>query len=172
MSNQEATMEHAEWMAKPQEQHRWLERLVGRWRLTEFNCGPDTPPAADGDWIEVGRSLKGIWVVVEGRGPMPGCGEGETIFTVGYNPKTGKFVGSWAASMMHHLYVYEGEYNSEIDAIELMSEGPSMDDPTKMSTYKDVYAFDGDDKRTLTAFVHNADGSWTQVMTSTYERVK
>ena len=39
---------------------------------------------------------------------MPGDGFGQTLMTLGFNPQTERYVGTWVGSMMAHLWVYDG----------------------------------------------------------------
>ena len=54
--------------AEPQEEHRWLEQLLGEWTITsEDPAGSE----ANAPWVENVRSMQGLWVVCEGQGTMP-----------------------------------------------------------------------------------------------------
>ena len=57
---------------EPQEQHRWLQRLVGEWTY-EHECAvePGKPPEKFVGTDSV-RTLGGLWVLCEGKGNMPG----------------------------------------------------------------------------------------------------
>src|SRR5688500_6561104 len=99
--------------AKPQKEHQWLNKLVGEWTLeSEIPPASDKPPEKHTGTDSV-RSLGGLWVICEGRSQMPGGGEGQMIMTLGYDPKKGRYVGTWIGSMMHQLWVYEGSLDAE-----------------------------------------------------------
>ncbi len=69
-------------MAEPQQEHRWLDKLVGEWASeTECHMGPDQP-AMKSRGVEVVRSVGGLWVVAEGGVEMPGGGTSTTIMTL------------------------------------------------------------------------------------------
>jgi hypothetical protein len=68
---------------EPQEEHRWLDRLVGEWTMeAEVGMGADRPMER---WTasETVRSLSGLWVVAESESEMPGGGTGTAIMTIG-----------------------------------------------------------------------------------------
>lgn len=80
---------------EPQEEHRWLEQLLGEWTITSEDStgsGEDSQP-----WIENVRSMHRLWVVCEGEGIMPGGSPGQTLMTLGYNPETKRYLGTWSA---------------------------------------------------------------------------
>ncbi|ESQ87238.1 hypothetical protein ABAC460_20935 [Asticcacaulis sp. AC460] len=150
-----------------QTQHRWLEQFTGTWEVVQ---GADTPPEERSDnWKEVGRNLYGVWAVVEGNGQMPGGGAATTVLTLGFDQAKGKFVGSWIGSMMENLWVYEGELDGD-GRLVLNSDGPDFE-TGEMRKYRDIYAFEGGDKRTLTSQLLQPDGSWKAFMSMTYRRV-
>ena len=94
--------------AEPQREHRWLDKLVGEWTSeSECRMGPDQP-AAKSRGVEVVRSLGGLWIVAEGEGEMPGGGTAKTVMTLGYDPRDHRYVGTFVASMMTHLWPYNG----------------------------------------------------------------
>ena len=154
---------------EPQREHAWLHRIVGEWTCEgEAVMGPDQPPTK---WkaTETVRSLGGLWVICEGVGEMPGGGESRSVMTLGYNPAKGRFAGSFVASMMTHMWVYDGELNG--DVLTLHTEGPSMA-PGGAGTakYKDIVEIKSDDERTLTSVMQGADGKWCQFMSAVYRR--
>src|SRR5262245_18041863 len=95
-------------MPQPQSEHKWLQRLVGDWEYEhECNMGPDQPPMKMTGTESV-RSLGGLWTMGEGRGEMPGGEVGTTMMTLGYDPTTQRFVGTFIGSMMTHMWIYNG----------------------------------------------------------------
>lgn len=155
---------------EPTEHHRWLHKLVGDWTY-EHECamGPDQP-LQKFKGSESVRSLGGVWVVLEGRGEMPGGGVADTMMTLGYDPKKGRYVGTWVGSPMAFLWVYDGELDAAKKKLSLHSDGPDFNKEGKMAKYKDVIEFISDDHRTLTAHVLGEDGKWSEFMTAHYHR--
>lgn len=154
---------------EPQEQHRWLQRLVGEW------VGEQAEGAQHAAWTESVRSLHGLWVVAEGRGEMPGGGSATSIMTLGYDPQKDRFVGTWVGSMMTHLWVYEGTLDASGNVLTLDTVGPAFSDkgepiPGKMTKYQDVIEFLDDGRRRLRGRMLGDDGNWQEFMVTTYRR--
>ena len=159
--------------AEPQKEHHWLQKLVGEWVVEGDATEPGKPPVSM-KWTETVRSLGGVWVLCEGRGEMPeGGGPATTVMTLGFDPRTGRYVGTWVGSMMTHLWVYDGTVDASGNVLTLDTEGPDFAGGGKALTkYKDVIEFKGDDRRVLTAHVLGPGGTWQQFMTTQYRRKK
>lgn len=156
--------------AEPRKEHEWLQKFIGEWEF-EGECigGPDQPQMTFAGTESV-RSLGGLWVVGEGKGEMPGCGESTTLLTLGFNPQTGRFVGTWVGSMMTHLWVYDGWLDESGRILTLECEGPDFANPEKMARYRDVVEFESDDHRILRSQAPLEDGTWNVFMTAHYRR--
>ena len=58
--------------AKPQKEHKWLEKLVGEWTsVAEMSMSPGEPPMKF-NGTETVRPLGGLWILGEGEMEMPG----------------------------------------------------------------------------------------------------
>ena len=158
--------------AKPQKEHAWLQQLVGEW-TSEMECvmGPDQPPMKN-KGVESVRSIAGLWTMGEGSGEMPDGGKMTSMMTLGYDPQKQRFVGTFIASMMTHMWVYEGTLDAAGKVLTLDTEGPGMSGDGKMMKYKDIITFVSDDHRTLTSRIQGDDGQWTEFMTAHYRRKK
>ncbi|HYH81239.1 MAG TPA: DUF1579 domain-containing protein [Longimicrobium sp.] len=153
-----------------QDEHRWLEKLVGDWTW-EMDAGsmPDLP-AGKVTGTERVRSLGGVWVVCEGSSDYGGE-VSESVMTLGFDPAVGRFVGTFAGSMMHHLWVYSGgELDREGDVLRLEAEGPGFEDQGKHVPYRDAIAFRSPDHRVMTSSYRRDDGTWHQFMEMHYRR--
>jgi hypothetical protein len=155
---------------EPQKEHQWLQQLVGEWTMeAEASMGPDKPPEKARGTESV-RSLGGLWVLAEGQGEMPGGGPATTLMTLGYDPRTKRYVGTWIGSMMTYLWVYDGELDATGKVLTLSAEGPSMAGDGTMAKYRDVIEFVSDDHRELSSQVLGEDGQWQRFMTAHYRR--
>lgn len=159
-------------IAKPEAQHRWLEKLVGDWTFETHVPAHEGQPASKSVGRESVRSIGGLWIQAEGLGEMPGGGQATSVMTLGYDTAKKRFVGSWIGSMMTYMWVYDGELEPGGRVLTLNSEGPSMADDGTLASYQDVIEFKDDDTRTLTGRVRAADGTWQQFMTVEYRRKK
>lgn len=155
----------------PGEHHKWLEQLVGEWTVSmvmnaegmaEMRCqGTDSV-----------KSLGGRWVVAELESEAPGLGTMNAIMSLGYNPETGKYQGTWIDSMSDHMWVYVGTLDASKKMLTLEAEGPNMMDPEAgMMKYRDVIEFKSNNHRTLTSSAYQ-DGQWVQFVKADYRRVK
>jgi hypothetical protein len=158
--------------AEPQKEHLWLQKLAGEWTCeAEMTMKPDQPPIKS-TGTETVRSLGGLWILAEGHGEMPGGGHATTMLTLGYDPETRRYVGTWVGSMMTHMWVYDGALDPAGTVLTLDTEGPSMAGDGKMAKYQDVIEVQSDDHRILSSQVLGDDGKWFRFMTAHYRRRK
>lgn len=158
--------------AEPQDEHHWLQKLVGQWTYEqECHAGPDEP-ATKLPGKETVRSIGGLWIVGESQGTMPGGGPATMILTLGYDPRTKRYVGSWIGSMMTHMWIYDGQVDASGKKLTLDCEGPSFSGDGSLSKYQDEIEFVDDDHRILRSRVQGDDGQWNQFMEAHYYRVK
>ncbi len=166
--------------SEPTPQHQWLQQLVGEWTSEmEATMAPDQPPEKF-TGIEIVRSIGGLWTLGEGTGSMPGGGTMTSFMTLGYDPAQQRFVGTFIASMMTHMWIYHGQLDSTGNKLVLDTEGPSFDNPEvastngmnplKLAKYKDTIEFLSPDHRTLSSSTIGPDGQWRQFMTAHYRR--
>ena len=154
---------------EPQKEHRWLDRLVGEWTFEgECSMGPDQP-AMKNTGVEVVRSIGGLWTIGEGEGEMPEGGTAKSVMTLGYDPKAGRFVGTFIASMMTHLWTYSGSLEGNVLALD--AEGPNFTGEGT-AKYQDRIEFIDDDHRILTSQMLGDDGEWHRFGSARYHRKK
>lgn len=157
---------------KPQAEHQWLEQLIGEWSY-EHECspGPDQPPMkATG--TETVRAIGQLWVQGEGRSEMPDGDLMTSIITLGFDPKQGRFVGTWIGSPMTKLWVYDGELDRAKKKLSLYAMGPDFGGGPEEVKFCDAIEILSPDHRTLTSSIQGKDGKWTQFMTAHYRRKK
>jgi hypothetical protein len=158
--------------SEPHAEHAWLQRLVGNWTI-EMRCsmGPDQPEMTS-QGTESVRSIGGLWTLGEGKSEGPDGSPMTSFMTLGYDPKKGKFVGTFIASMMTHLWVYEGTLNAAKTMLTLDTEGPDFSGGEGMVAYQDIIEFHNDDHRELRSQLRDKDGKWQPFMWANYRRVK
>jgi hypothetical protein len=157
---------------QPQSEHQWIHRLVGEWAY-EGECGGG---GAEGESMKMTgtesvRSLGGLWTIGEGTGKSPDGNESKTIMTLGYDAKSGRFVGTFIVSMMTHLWPYVGSLDATGTILTLESEGPSFAGDGTTSKYLDIIEFQGENQRTLSSKYQDGEGNWIPFMKSTYRRI-
>lgn len=158
----------------PQKQHRWLQQLVGSWEIDPAAAPEGQPETPSG--TETVRKLGELWVLAEGAGAMPGGEPASSLMTLGYDPRTGRFVGSWIGSMMTHLWVYDGELDAAGRTLTLAADGPDMSDGDMSGAgkplvpYRDAIELVSPDHRVLRSYSRGEDGGWQQFMELHYRR--
>lgn len=150
--------------AEPTPEHTWLARLLGEWTwASETVPGFEEHPPGSGQ--ETFRSIGAVWVQGDGEGEY-----GTTQMTLGFDPRTGRFVGAWIGSAMTHLWVYDGALDGD-NRLQLHSVGPSFSGDGTLAPYRDEIELVSADERVLRAYTQGADGVWTHFMTTRYRRV-
>lgn len=154
---------------EPGPEHRWLQQLVGEWESAWEEPGRDGAPPTRVTGRETVRAHGDLWIVGESSFEVDGERH-DNLLTLGFDPARGRWVGTFVASGMAHLWVYDGVREGE--ALVLECDGPRFDDRPGTARYRDVYAREGDARRTLTSSVRDdATGQWTPFMTMTYRRM-
>jgi hypothetical protein len=158
--------------AEPKKEHQWLHKLIGEWTSEAEATMEPGKPAETLKGTESVRSLGGLWILAEGNGQMPDGSPATMMMTLGYDPRTKRYVGTWIGSMMTHLWIYDGALDAAERVLTLEAEGPDMAVEGKTAKYRDVIEFKADDYRLLTSHMLGADGTWQQFMTAHYRRKK
>ncbi|MBC7804902.1 MAG: DUF1579 domain-containing protein [Akkermansiaceae bacterium] len=165
------TQEPIETGTKPVQEHQWLQKLVGEWRIeTEMTMGPDQPKQ-ESKGTESVKSLGGLWAVGEGKSSMPNGTPMNTYSVLGYDVSFKEYRGCWFASMSSHLWKYVGELSADGTVMTLNCVGPSMTKDGETANYRDVITILDDNNRTLTSFGQGEKGQWQEFMKAHYTRV-
>lgn len=154
--------------ADVQKEHLWLQKLNGDWTF-EGECvmGPDQPSAKSTGTQSV-RSLGGLWSIGEGEGKMPDGNAMKSIITLGYDPDKQRFVGTFVASCMTHMWPYEGTLDGNV--LTLDSEGPSFSGDGTTAKCQDIVEVVDDNHWILRSRMPGEDGKWIEFMTAHYRR--
>ncbi|MFO0790816.1 MAG: DUF1579 domain-containing protein [Pirellulales bacterium] len=157
---------------QPQSEHEWLQQLVGEWTFEAESSMCADRPTIKTTGTECVRSLGGLWTIGEGQGGMPGGGIGYTIMTLGFDPTTGRFVGTFIGSMMTHFWIYNGTLDESRKILALDTQGPDFSGAPGLVDYQDRLEIISPDHRKLSAYLRGSDGQWQQFMESHYHRQK
>lgn len=156
---------------EPTAEHRWLLQWVGNWTVEATSPGADGEAPSTQRGTETISTVGDLWIVAKGEGEMPGGGRAITQMTLGFDPETGRFRGTWVGSMMTHQWVYEGTLDPATNTLNLDAEGPDFFTGTGTCVYRDAYQWVDDSTRVLRSMVRQEDGSWGEpFMTATYRR--
>jgi hypothetical protein len=155
----------------PQKEHEWLKQFVGEWETeAQSVAGPDMPAMTCKGTMS-SRMLGGFWVISESEADLQGTTI-NAVQTIGYDPQTKKYVGTWVDSMMNHLWKYEGTVDETGKILTLQAEGPSFVAAGKTAKYRDVYEFKSPDEIVTTSQMQGDDGQWIAFMTGLAKRKK
>lgn len=132
--------------------------------------GPDQPPMKS-TGKQTTRSLGSLWTLGEMESVGPDGTPMRSVITLGFDPAKQRFVGTFVASCMAHLWPYNGLLDATRKVLTLDSEGPSFAGDGTMAKYQDIVEVIDKDHHRLMSRLQNPDGSWTQFMTAKYTRV-
>lgn len=155
----------------PEKEHEWLSQFVGEWESnSEATMGPGQPAIKLKGTMQ-SRKLGGFWVVSELQGDMMGTPM-DAIQTIGYDPKSKKYVGTWVDSMMNHMWKYEGTVDSTGKILTLEAKGPNFMVEGKETRFRDAYEFKSADHIVATSSMLGEDGKWVTFMTGNVRRIR
>lgn len=156
---------------EPTPEQEWLLQLLGDW-VFESECmmGPDQQPMKSSG-KQTARSLGSLWTLSEMESVGPDGQSMRSVITLGFDPAKQRFVGTFVASCMTHLWPYEGQLDAARKVLTLDSAGPSFADDGAMAKYQDIVEIIDNDHHLLKSRFQNPDGSWTQFMSAKYVRV-
>ena len=109
-------------------------------------------------------------MILSRRGGAPDGQPTRFAITLGFDPAKQRFVGTFVASCMTHLWPYDGQLDAARKLLTLDSEGPSFAGDGTMAKYQDIIEILDKDRYMLSSQVQNPDGSWTQFMNAKYKR--
>jgi hypothetical protein len=156
---------------KPTPEHQWLQQFVGEWGSTsEGKMSPDGPTITCHGKAST-HMLGGFWMVSESEADMMG-NMVQAIQTIGYDPVTKKYIGTWVDSMFHHMWRYEGTVDPTGKILTLEAEGPNFLMPGKTAKFRDAYEFKSPDHIVATSSMLADDGKWVTFMTGQMRRKK
>ena len=164
------TQEPVEMGTKPVQEHAWLQKLVGEWRVqTEISMGPDQPKQTS-EGTESVTSLGGLWAFGKGHGAMPDGSSMESYSALGYDVSFKEYRGCWFASVSSHLWKQVGELSADGKTMTLSCIGPNMEKDGETANYRDVIEIIDDNHRTLTSYGQDENGDWQEFMKASYTR--
>lgn len=150
-------------MPLPTQEHAWLQRLTGDWiSEVEFCCAPGQSIKTTGS--EHARMLGGFWFVTESASDsteMPFS----SIFSVGYDPVKGKYIGTWIDTMLSKLWTYEGDVNELGTVLTLNATGSCPHEPGRVRQFRERIELVDKDHKVFTSSILEEDGSWTTCVT-------
>lgn len=157
-------------MAKPTSHHLAMKAAEGTWDgIVKVYMAPGKPPMVS-KAVEVNKLVPGgLWLQSEFKSDMMGTPfEGRGLF--GYDPATGKHVGTWVDSMVPSQAISTGTCKDGCKEVTSYFEGPGMDG--KLTTFKEISTEKDADHRTMTMFIKGQDGAFVLNLEIEYTRRK
>jgi hypothetical protein len=157
-------------MPEATSEHAWLLQLVGNWDFdSECQMGPDQPPMKSMGQ-QATTALGALWSVAELTHEAPDGQPVKSIMMLGYDPARGRFIGTFAASCMTHLWLYDGQLDATRKILTLDTEGPCFSGDGSLSKFQDIIEIIDQDHYVLRSQLQSEDGSWVQFMKGDYTR--
>jgi len=146
--------------------HPFLQRMVGDWEIRNEMESPDGEAMV----MEATESVAalGPWIVSEMSVASDGA-DFDARLQVTYDEERGRFVGTWVDSSSTFLWMYEGDLDG--DTLTLEAEGPSFEDPTVHTLYRDIVTIVSDDRREHRSEMRTKDGTWVEMVSGVSTRV-
>ena len=98
--------------------------------------------------------------------------EFNSLLTLGYDPPSQKYIGTWVDSMNSHLWEYEGTVDQTGKILTLLTEGPCPTKPGETMKFKEEIEFKSPDHRVFTSSYQDESGKWTTGVVSHSRRKK
>lgn len=154
----------------PTPAHKWLNQLVGEWKTESTAQSPDGETFKC-EGTATATSLGGFWVIITIDNQMDGTTM-RGVMTVGYNPKSKKYIGTWVDSMTSYLWKYEGTRDESGKILPLEAAGPNMlvPDSDKLLKYRDTIEIKSPDHFVLVGSVEAEPGNWVTFMKMNFKR--
>jgi hypothetical protein len=155
-------------MARPTDEHRRLEELVGDWTVhCEWFMDPSAPPATSTARESV-TMFGPFHVVCEFDCDLFGTPfRGRS--TTSYDPRRACYVGTWVDTMNPTAWHFEGTCDPE-DRLVMYGEGPTPGGEGT-SRFRSIEARPEPGVREFEMAFERPDGSWQTMMRYRYERV-
>jgi hypothetical protein len=155
----------------PVKEHEWLKQFAGEWETESKSEALPGQPAMECKGTMSSRMLGAYWAISEYKTDIAGT-QVHGVQTIGYDPESKKYVGTWVDSMMNHMWRYKGEVDSSGKTLTLEAEGPDFLTSGKTALFRDAYEFKSDDHIVATSSMQGEDGKWVTFITGNMRRKK
>jgi len=161
----------AQEMPRPTKEHELLSQFAGEWEVSIATSplAGETPIRCEGK--EVATMLGGFWLVGQGDVTMDGTSV-RSILTLGYDPDSLQYVGTFVCSASSTLWEYSGELDDSGKKLVLTTEGPSLADPSLTVQYQETLELVDPDHKVFTSSMQAAEGKWIEIVSMKYKRIK
>ncbi len=159
-------------MPKPTKEHELLKQFTGEWEMKAETVPAPGQEAIKCEGKESSKMVGGFWFVAQNEGSMMGMPV-NSIMTLGYDPATKNYVGTFVCSMDSTLWKYTGSFDATGKKLTLETEGPSPLDPSNKKTkFRETLELKDKDHKKFTSLMQGEDGKWIEIVTMDYQRKK
>jgi hypothetical protein len=158
-------------MPMPTAEHELLKQFAGEWSMkaTAVAAPGEVPMTSEGS--ESAKMLGGFWLVCRGEGSMHSTPV-SSLLTVGYDPETKKYIGTFVCSVDSTLWKYTGSREAKGNKLVLETEGPIPHDPSKKAKFREILELVGPDHKVFTSYIQGEDGKLVEFAKIDYRRKK
>lgn len=160
---------HASDLLSAQPEHELLQRMVGNWKFVKKSSPATGEPEVVGTGTISAELIGEFFVVSRWRGLVYEV-DFEAVQTIGYDVREQKYIGTWADSIMTHLWHFAGPVSEaeNTKTLTLQATGPSPGGA--IATFRERYLFRRPDSITVIAEMKTKGGTWQQFMTTELTR--
>lgn len=158
-------------MAKPTKEHELLKQFAGDWTVVAEAAAAPGEEGMKCEGTESAKMVGGFWLVGQGEASMMGTPV-NSVLTIGYDPATKKYIGTFVCSMDSTLWKYAGSFDESGKKLTLETEGPSPIEPSKKVKFREVLELKDKDHKMFTSEMQGDDGKWMKIATMNYTRKK
>ena len=173
MSDEEAKM-MAEFMkyATPDEHHKTLEPMIGKWTYTsKYWMAPDSPQQESKGTSEAMWLLGGRYLQENVNGEMMG-GQFNGVGFTGYDLIKKEYINYWMDDMSTAPMISRGQIDASGKTITFMGTYPDVMQGMKDVTYKTVIKITGADQHVMEMYMVGEGGKEFKNMEISYTRAK
>ena len=170
-AEKQAKMAEMQKYTAPNENHKALEPLVGKWKSSvKFWMSNGTQPevsegTSENHWIMGGRFVEQDFKGTSMGQPFEGMG------ITGYDTIRGEYISLWLDNMATGIMVASAQFDA---ATNTLNQNGTMSCPLTMEKYRpihSVWVVVDNDHNTYEAFMKDKDGNEYKAMEIAYERV-
>ncbi len=171
-AEQQAKMAEMQKYTTPNENHKALEPLVGKWKSSvKFWMSVGAPPevssgTSENHWIMGGRFVEQDFKGMSMGQPFEGMG------ITGFDTIRGEYISIWLDNMATGMMVASAQFDP---ATKVFNENGTMSCPLTMEknrSIRSVWKIVDNDHNLYEAFMNDKDGKEYKAMEITYERVQ
>lgn len=156
-------------MPKPTKEHELLAQFAGEWEVTAETVPMPGQEAFKCTGTESAKMVGGFWLIGRNESSVQGMAM-SSVLTIGYNPVTKKYFGTFLCSADSTLWKYVGAMDETGKKLTLETEGPLPFESGPKAKFREVLELKDKDHKTFTTYMDGGDGNWVKFVTLEYRR--